>query len=291
LKKEIYLNLAQNHDKKIFILGNGESRKGIDIPLLRQQGKVYGCNSIYLEEIVDHLVSLDCGPCHEIYHSGYPILNKTYLDNWIPLPEKMYDELIPAIRESYTEILENEKKDSTEFVMHVSQSIYSNRYAGSPIFERGKVSFEEKIKISNDKVDRITNFSSSHWKKLDNEKKEEAIKDEFHAWRKRGFLAQTIHISWVKDDKVETIDYDFKSCACVAMDIACKTEKPQQIYLLGVDFNRPKTPMNQSIDDVWKQEFKSCFQRYPSIEFIYVNNGKVEEWKDIDNINYSSKEY
>ena len=75
------------------------------------------------------------------------------------------------------------------------------------------------------------------------------------------------------------------------MDIACKTEKPQQIYLLGVDFNRPKTPMNQSIDDVWKQEFKSCFQRYPSIEFIYVNNGKVEEWKDIDNINYSSKEY
>ena len=291
-------------DKKIFILGNGKSRKGISLSLLRQQGKVYGCNLIHLEGTVDSLVALDCGPCHEIYHSGYPILNKTYFNNWISLPEEMYGVLVPLLKENYTEILENEKGDSTEFVIHVSQSIFSHAYLGKPIHNGNEVSFETKIKISNDKVSRTTNFCASHWKGLDSKRREELLNSNFLDWKKRGFLAQTIHISWVKDDKVETIDYDFKSCACVALDIACKTEKPQQVYLLGADFNRATTSgslstisygkerpaiINESIDKLWKQEFKSCFQKYPNIEFIYVNNGKVEEWKDIDNIRWKIK--
>ena len=33
----------------LFVLGNGESRKDIDIDLLKAKGKVYGCNAIFRE--------------------------------------------------------------------------------------------------------------------------------------------------------------------------------------------------------------------------------------------------
>jgi len=107
----------------------------------------------------------------------------------------MYDVLVPLLKENYTEILENEKGDSTEFVIHVSQSIFSHAYLGKPIRNGNEVSFETKIKISNDKVSRTTNFCASHWKGLDSKRREELLNSNFLDWKKRGFLAQTIHIS------------------------------------------------------------------------------------------------
>ena len=33
--------------KKVFCIGNGESRQGFDLEKLRPHGKIYGCNAIY----------------------------------------------------------------------------------------------------------------------------------------------------------------------------------------------------------------------------------------------------
>ena len=58
--------------KRVFCLGNGQSRLGIDLKELRKHGKIYGCNAIYRTnpDDIDVLVGVDQGIMHEMYHSG-----------------------------------------------------------------------------------------------------------------------------------------------------------------------------------------------------------------------------
>ena len=42
-----------------FVLGNGESRKGIKIEDLKKHGKTYACNAVYRTENPDVLVAVD----------------------------------------------------------------------------------------------------------------------------------------------------------------------------------------------------------------------------------------
>ena len=43
----------------VFAIGNGESRKGVDLSALRQYGRIYGCNALYRDFIPDILVVAD----------------------------------------------------------------------------------------------------------------------------------------------------------------------------------------------------------------------------------------
>jgi hypothetical protein len=45
--------------KVAFVLGNGTSRKDLDLTKLKQNGTVYGCNAIYREYLPDYLVAVD----------------------------------------------------------------------------------------------------------------------------------------------------------------------------------------------------------------------------------------
>jgi len=54
-----------------FVLGNGTSRKGIEVNKLQQQGKVYGCNALYRTHEPDYLVAVDVKMVAEIAKSGY----------------------------------------------------------------------------------------------------------------------------------------------------------------------------------------------------------------------------
>ncbi len=50
-----------------FIIGNGESRKGFDLDLLKPHGAVWGCNAIYRDyKNLDMLVALDHGVLVEL---------------------------------------------------------------------------------------------------------------------------------------------------------------------------------------------------------------------------------
>ena len=58
--------------KKIaFVLGNGTSRKSIDLNQLKEKGTVYGCNALYREFEPDHLVAVDTKMILEINKAGY----------------------------------------------------------------------------------------------------------------------------------------------------------------------------------------------------------------------------
>lgn len=54
-----------------FVLGNGISRKVIDLNQLRNYGRIYGCNGLYREFDPDVLISTDKPISEAIQHSGY----------------------------------------------------------------------------------------------------------------------------------------------------------------------------------------------------------------------------
>jgi len=44
--------------KRVFCLGNGESRKDVNLSALKPHGKIYGCNALYRDFTPDVLVAV-----------------------------------------------------------------------------------------------------------------------------------------------------------------------------------------------------------------------------------------
>ena len=61
-----------------FVLGNGESRKGISIEDLKKHGTVFACNGVYRTERPDFLIAVDPKMLLEISETNYPIDNKVW---------------------------------------------------------------------------------------------------------------------------------------------------------------------------------------------------------------------
>lgn len=59
-----------------FILGNGQSRRAIDVSNLKQYGPIYACNGIYREFTPDVLVATDKPIATAIQESGYSLKNR-----------------------------------------------------------------------------------------------------------------------------------------------------------------------------------------------------------------------
>ena len=60
---------------RCFLIGNGESRLGLDLEGLKEYGTTWGCNAIYRDWTPDRLVSIDIEISHEVYRSGYAFNN------------------------------------------------------------------------------------------------------------------------------------------------------------------------------------------------------------------------
>ena len=61
-----------------FVLGNGESRRGIDINNLKQHGSVFACNGVYRTHRPDWLIAVDPKMMLEIAETDYVLHNKVY---------------------------------------------------------------------------------------------------------------------------------------------------------------------------------------------------------------------
>jgi len=61
-----------------FVLGNGESRKGIDINDLKEKGTVFACNAVYRTHRPDFLIAVDPKMILEIAETDYPVHNKVW---------------------------------------------------------------------------------------------------------------------------------------------------------------------------------------------------------------------
>jgi hypothetical protein len=264
--------------KRVFCIGNGESRRSIDLRQLREHGKIYGCNALYRDFKPDVLVAVDQGIMHEIYHSGYPHNNECYFRNWSKVPAELYENMIKSgvseddikLAREEGAFYENERTPETShFVMH-----------GSSV--SGAVTIIKKDKSKQRK----------------------------HVQQK------TIKISWIKDnDKSNCINDVLQkkkdpgwAAGPTSGYIACVKEQPDEIYLLGHDLNSTTGKVNNMYKGTdnyvvadhsptpsvnWVQQWKQTFwdfngrNTYKKIQFYKVNpnlrdmnevNKPVLEW-------------
>ena len=85
---------------RAYIIGNGPSRKDIDLETL--QGKTFGCNALYRDFTPDYLLSGDAGVIKEICKTDYPKDNWCIFPDWSPVPVGFKDMLLtPFLYDGY----------------------------------------------------------------------------------------------------------------------------------------------------------------------------------------------
>ena len=262
---------------KVFVLGNGESRKGIDLDALRTKGPVYGCSALYRDWAPDALICVDGGMQHEVYTSGYALKNKCYFRSWSKLPGEMYNMIVEGTtwdEEGFT--ISNNKQGRKEFVLNGTDPNQMQRL------------FEHHVKLGSDKK-TIDELLSKH-----------------HRW-----------ITWVEEnDEVHLIseDYGGWSAGPIAVRLAIENHDPLDVFLIGFDLGSKTNGVNNmykgtdnylSKDAVtvpstnWIDQHKQNFLAYPEVRFWKVNSAPlgtdgtcilVDEWNDIDNLQYTEQE-
>ena len=63
---------------RAFVLGNGTSRKNLDLEKLKSKGKIYGCNALYREFTPDYLIAVDVKMILEINQYKWQYDNIVY---------------------------------------------------------------------------------------------------------------------------------------------------------------------------------------------------------------------
>jgi len=223
--------------KRVFCIGNGESRKVLDLETLRPHGKIYGCNALYRDFTPDHLSAVDAGIMHEIYNSGFCQNTPTLFRDWNRLPGMMYENLLWAGK-NYSDqdyelikkeevIKANERGDCEEFVMHGSN------LAG----------VVEILKKNKEREKKNINHTS-------------------------------IQISWVtKDDKVTSINDIMVpkdrgwACGATSGYAACHYEKPDELFLIGHDLESNDGKLNNVYKDTKHYGLKEA-HKTPSVNWI-----------------------
>lgn len=61
-----------------FVVGNGVSRRGLDLDLIQSRGPVYGCNALYRDFAPDVLVATDRAMAQEIESTGYALQHRFF---------------------------------------------------------------------------------------------------------------------------------------------------------------------------------------------------------------------
>ena len=269
--------------KRVFCIGNGESRQGFDLEKLRQHGTIYGCNALYRDFMPDVLTAVDHGIMHEIYHAGVAQKIPCYFRDWTRVPAMTYESMllggmnkVEAEKHIKDIVISNERGESKEYVMH-----------GSSL--SGIVNM---IKKNGDKIKKNVN----------------------HA---------TIKVSWIKepDYSVSLADVQKRedgkhgdhgwACGASSGYVAIHREQPKEIYLIGHDINSTNNNVNNLYKGTkhyvapengvtpgvnWINQWYTLADWYPDIKFIKVNryndgrddvNGPIEKWESRKNIVYA----
>jgi hypothetical protein len=268
---------------KVFLIGNGESRKNFNLDQLKPHGKIYGCNALYREYTPDVLVSVDHGIMHEIYQSGYCYKNETWFRDWTKVPEHMYESMVYAgLSQVDIEELskwhiknENKKTDEKEFVMHGA-----NLSGLVTILKQNKDKFQRRIS---------QNVLCVSW-----------VKDNDKAYNIMDVMPNNRDLGWAAGP---TSGY-----------VAIQKNNPTSVYLIGHDLNSTTGTVNNLYKGTkyyvvpehgptpsvnWITQWKQLFEQNKNINFYKVNsnlkgedrvNTKIYEWNDIKNIHYITYE-
>ena len=271
----------------VFCIGNGESRKGFDLEKLRPHGKIYGCNALYRDFTPDVLTAVDPGITHEIYHSGFAFKTECWFRNWNKQNKEQYDRLVYGdledekvnnLKSYLINHKENDKGDSTEFVVHGSS--YKNKYS---IYER----YINKPDMLS-QMDRELNHSGLHvsWIKKDLANNITDIQGKDKGWS-TGPTSAWIAIKQCQPKELYMIGFDFTSNTGNINNVYKGTDNYYRV-------DNPKTP-----DVNWRNQWSQIIKENPNITFYKVNesddiskrtNVPLPEFKNFKNVRYTTYE-
>ena len=106
-----------------YVLGNGPSRKTVNLENLKEKGVVYGCNALYRDWEPDFLVANDWRMMLEVIESGYG--GACVFCDFNPLPAETFD-AVAALGEEYQKlekkVLEygGQREKSDEYILRGS---------------------------------------------------------------------------------------------------------------------------------------------------------------------------
>ena len=269
--------------KRVFCIGNGESRLGFDLEKLRIHGKIYGCNAIYRDFMPDVLTAVDQGIMHEVYHAGIAQIIPCYFRDWTKIPAMSYETMLLGgmneveAKEHLDKVLiSNERGDSKEYVMH-----------GANL--QGIIT---QIKKDGEKVKKNVNNA-------------------------------TIKVSWIKEPdysysirdlepKPGEVTGDFGwSAGPTSGYVAMIREKPDELYMIGHDLHSHNEKINNMYKSTkhytskengptpavnWIRQWVELFKLFPNTKFYKVNisndgrdkvNTQIEEWNGQNNLIYT----
>ena len=253
--------------KRVFLIGNGGSRKDFDLESLRPHGKIYACNAIYRDGFrPDVLVAVDHGIMHEIYNAGVADEIPCYFRDWTRVPEGHYEMMKWAglqltdrekVKKHFDKFNENEKGDRTEFVMH------GMNMAGKVGIIRRYEDKPEAYKVMQKELDH-----------------------------------SDCNVSWVHDgDKATNLTDFYKDKTNFNKDrgwaagptsgmVALVNEKPDEVYLIGHDIRSNTNTVNNLFAGTrhyvakensptpgtnWEQQWCNLIKEFPKTTFYKVN--------------------
>jgi len=270
--------------KRVFCIGNGESRKGFNLETLRKHGTIYGCNALYRDFMPDVLTAVDQGIMHEIYHAGVAQKIPCYFRDWTKVPAMTFESVVMngaddlEVKKHLKDIvLENERGNSQEYVYHGT-----SLKGIVEMIKRNGENYKKNINVAQIKVSWIKEPDQSH-----------SLSD----------------ICVENNGKGEKRDFGW-ACGASAGYVAIHREQPDEVYMIGQDINSTNNNVNNLYKSTkhyvakengptpginWIRQWKTLFERYPNITFYKVNrfndsrdkvNGPIKEWDGLKNLKY-----
>jgi len=230
---------------RVFIIGNGESRKDFDLTKLRKHGKIYACNAYYRDNpLPDVLIAVDSTMTHEIYHKGIAHKIPCYFREWTKCPNFMYETMLQGM-------LHTQDKDKADKV--VTNADKGDMYVMNAHTIKGEATIrkEDGTKFKKD-------VDNTH-----------------------------IYVSWITDgDMTQEWEDPGYHAGATAGHVACKYEKPTEVYMIGMDLisdtklynniykgtkNYSSAHFEPTPTGIWEAEWLRVFKDNPNVSFYKVN--------------------
>ena len=148
------------------ILGNGESRLGVNYREEYPGAFVYGCNGAY-KESPDALICSDIYMQHIIYKTGYCKDNLCYFSEWAPVPSGAAEHIIMALKENGLPVIENAK--DTTYGLTRTQAVISgsaNTNYVTWVDDKDMVKSIEQMEVSSGSRALLTACESGQYKEI-----------------------------------------------------------------------------------------------------------------------------
>ena len=251
-----------------FCFGNGKSRLVFDMDIIKDRGETFGCNAIYRDMTVDHLITVDNEITHEIYRCGYAQNNHTHIRDWNVLPMFFLD----TMKDDYPHADISIEDGDIGFVIHGSDKAKVDEHfewlvANNPHIEKEKLEWERE---------QVKTFITG----VKDDDKAHDIKND--VGQSAGTLAIQI-----------ACELGAKNVYIIGHDLYSEDGKLNNVYG-GTECYLP-TDANYVKPDNWIVQHRQNFEKFPDVNFFKVNEGVLgssptccflEEWRGVENLQY-----